>query len=821
MPPLRTTLIALLLAGSSVAAQDISFTPSQPRNATLLNFDWKFRPGDFNANAPTAVPDESWQMVQLPHDASICGPFTRDGSDGANGWRPRGAGLYQKRFTIPKAARGKKVLVEFQGVYRDAKVWLNGHELAEQLNGYLGFEVDLTPRVVFGGENVLTVTYDNRTRATSRWYTGEGIYRDVWLRIVDPLHVPLHATYIVTRELSSAGAVIDVETEVVNAYGEQRLCRLVTEITAADGSQAAEAVAVAPIGPGQRYTFRQEIDVPNPKAWDLDHPHLYTAVATLRNEDQIVDTYATRFGIRTIRMTPDRGLLLNGKKVVAKGGNLHHDLGCLGTAALKAGYEYHLDQLKAIGCNSVRLSHNPHAPVLLDTCDEKGILVFNEAYDKWTSQFYGGERSFESQWPNDLEAFIRRDRNHPSVYIWSMGNEVLKQLGGHDKKFETPDAAADFGTGLLKRMVDFTHKLDPSRKVTCGLFPARAKGIKEWDHWDDYDTFKNSLPSEMAFAMDVVSWNYTENMFALDHQRFPQLMFIASETASNLEFGNRKPSWLEMDKNYMIGHYYWSAYDYLGESPWPQKSWGRSLIDLSGWVTPLGRYYQSFYSEQPMVHIMVRETDKELLERLEKKDNKRWDWYPMVDHWTWSGRESVALTTFTNCDEVELVLNGKSLGVRKLADSEESRIDWELPYQAGTLKAIARNGRQIVAEHVLKTAGEPVRIRLTSQKESLAADGLDLAYVEAALVDADGVVVPEHGREIRFQVAGSAGNAGVANGNIVSDEPWQADIRKMWYGRCRLVVRSDRKPGSIIVKATSPGLADGQAALEAMTNALP
>lgn len=806
-----------VVLGSISLSMVLSAQASETRTTKLLNFDWEFRHADSVKDLTTALgPGADWRQVQLPHDASIYGAFIREGSDPSNGWRPRKAGVYRKRFVLPEKAKGRCVMVQFQGVYRDARVWFNGVQVAHQRNGYLGFETDLTPHMKPGEENTLVVTYDNRKPGTSRWYTGEGIYRDVWLLIVAPLHVPLHGTYVTTPTVTPDLARVDITTEIRNSASKETHCRLLTELISPSGETVATAVAVAPVRIGETYLFKQRLDVTAPALWDLEHPQLYHAVSKIYRDGSLVDVYTTRFGIREIRMTPDKGLLLNGKKVIAKGGNLHHDLGCLGTAALKAGYERHIDELKAIGCNSMRLAHNPHAPVLLDVCDEKGILVFDELYDKWTSQFYGGDVSFESQWPADLRQFLRRDRNHPSVYIWSMGNEVLKQMGKYDEKFETPEAAADYGVGLMKRMAEFTHRFEPTRPVTAGLFPARADFTTEWDHWDDPETFTSKPPAEMAFYMDVVSWNYTENMFAQDHADYPQLMFIASESASNLEFGTRRPSWLELDTTYVIGHYYWSGYDYLGESSWPTKSWGRAFIDLAGWVTPIGRYYQSFYDEQPMVHIMVRDTDKALNDWFNAMQNKRWNWYPMTDHWTWPGRDTAQVTTFTNCEEVELFLNNKSMGVKRLADAADSHIDWEIPWVPGELKAMARNNGKLVREHVLYTADEPVAIQLTPHKEKLRADGLDLVYVDVTLRDAKGCLVPLRGKKLHFNVTGPAINAGVANGCIASNELWQADMRETWDGRCRLVLRAQRDAGEVTVTVLADNLNKATLRIEAV-----
>jgi len=779
-----------------------------PRRVTRLNADWLFHEGVVSNAHERLLNDRGWALVQLPHDASIGRAFDWEKSNSANGWLPSGAGAYRKHFGLPVSAAGKRVLIEFEGVYRDAHVWTNGHYLGRHLNGYLGFEHDLTEHVEVDADNVLAVTYDNRTPHTSRWYTGEGIYRDVWLKLVDPLHVPLHGTYVTTPLVSSSLARVRIETEVLNLHPQRRLCRLTTALHGPDGAAVAKAEAVAPLAAGERYTFHQEFEVLNPALWDLDAPSLYTAVTTLAAGDLPVDRYTTRFGVREVRLTPDRGLLLNGRKIIAKGGDLHHDLGCLGSAVLKAECERRLDQLKTIGCNSFRLSHNPHAPAFLDACDEKGILIFNEAYDQWSAQFYGGQASFESQWPTDLETFIRRDRNHPCVYLWSMGNEVRQQQGIHEPPFEAWEAAADYGVGIVKRMAALTRRLDPSRKVTVGLFPARAGFVREWDHWDDMETFTNEEPAEMAFHVDVVSWNYTENLFALDHARYPQFLFIASESACNVRYGEgrRRPSWVEIDTAYVIGHYYWSAYDYLGESGKPTKTWGRALVDASGWVTPLGRYYESCYRHDPMVHIMVEETDPEQQARFANSGTDRWAWYPMADHWSWGDRRQAKLMTFTSAEEVELVLNGRSLGRQTLAACRDRVMTWELPYEPGTLTAIARNGGAKVAEHTLVTPGAPVGLTLNPHKPTLAADGLDVVCIAARVVDAAGRLVPVCRRPVTFRVEGAGTNAGVASGDIVSDERWQGDTRSTWYGRCIVLVRAGREPGEVAITATVEGL---------------
>jgi beta-galactosidase len=802
----RTISLTLLIIFLCFASNYTVF--SSVRSTYLINSDWKFKEGSLPNAYSIWLDDSSWQTVQLPHDAAVGKPFTKDNSTSDNGWLPFGEGWYRKDILIEADAKGKKVFIDFDGVYRAAEVWFNGVCLGKILNGYCGFEYDVTSYIKYGEKNKIAVKYNNTTKGTSRWYTGEGIYRDVWIRITDKLNIPKYGTYITTPKINDQSALVAIETNVLNGYEERSFCLLVTEITDPTGKKVAETKSYVPISADENFLFRQEIEVPKPQLWSCEEPNLYKSISKVYNNNVQVDEYETTFGIREIRMTPDKGLLLNGKKIVAMGGNIHHDLGCLGSAALAKGYEHRLALLKKMGCNSVRLSHNPHASVLLDAADKMGILIYDEAYDKWGSQYYGGEESFENNWKKDLGYLIKRDRNHPSVYIWSMGNETAQQLGNWNPKTETAAAVSDYGVGIYKRMVDFTHALDPTRKVTVALFPAREKAICEWNYWADYDTFKNTLPAEMAFYGDVVAWNYTENMFKQDHEKFPQLMFIATETGTNLDFGNRKRSWTEMDKNHVIGHYYWSASDYLGESQWPTKVWGRSFYDISDEMTPIGYYYQSFYDKKPMVHIMVYDVDGKRKEWIDKTENKRWDWYAMSDHWNWN-EPTKRLTTFTNAEEVELFLNGKSMGIKKLSNQEQGQMDWEIPYQTGELKAVARNKGREVAEHILKTAGKAVAISLQTEDNVLSANGLDLAYINVRLVDEKRIIVPNEDQQITFTVTGEGYIAGVANGDILSDEKWVGSKRNTYKGKCLLVIRNTSQKGKITIKATANGLSEG------------
>ncbi len=801
---LLPVIFAVLFLVFSVSGQE------SIRKEKRFNANWKFSSGECISAQEPDFDDSKWESVNLPHDASIKGVFDKENSTGAIGWLPFEEGWYRQNFVVPDTQKGKKVFIRFDGVYRDSKVWINGNLLGRNLNGYLGFEYDLTPFLQYGEENVLAVYYDNRTKGTSRWYTGSGIYRDVHLTIVKPVYVPYHGTYITTPKVSEKLAKVVVETEVINETNEAGTISIETDIFDADGKNISSAKAAVYLDHFNDYKFNQQIEVENPKLWDTENPNLYYAKSKIYFNGILYDEYKTRFGIREIELTPEEGLLLNGKKVFAQGGDIHHDLGCVGAAALKSGYRYRLQLLKDMGCNSIRLSHNPHAPVLLDVCDEMGILVISEAYDKWTSQYYGGEKAFNEMWQTDLERFLKTDRNHPSVYLWSMGNEVLKQNGGFDKKFENKADAADFGAGLLKEMVEYTHKFEPSRKVTAALFPSRKGPVFEWDKWDNHNEFMKSLPPPMAFQMDVVSWNYTGNLFESDLKNYPQMMFVASETGTNLKFGNRKISMLEFDKSYVIGHYYWTALSYLGESPWPRKSWQRAFFSMDEQMTPIGYIYKSLYTEKPMVKIMVLEPDKEKYDFWDKQyDNKRWSWYPMLNHWNFEKNTGIQIQAFSNCEEIELLLNGKSLGSKKIIQGEEPVLYWDLLYAKGELVALGKRNGVVAVTDTLRTAGKAKKLVLTPHKNTSFADGSDLIYVQVSIQDKEGNIVPID-QNIIFEVEGPGNIAGLANSDIFSDESWQGDSKSTKDGRCLIVLRSGYEKGKVLLKAKTKNLVSAE-----------
>lgn len=796
-------LIAILLAvlpvvGTGLAASRPADVETSPRSRELFDFDWRFQAGDVSEAFRPDFDDTAWERVDLPHDWQIAGPFDEKTPDGrCSAFLPHGIGWYRKHFVLPGDLKNRRYFLDFEGVYQASDVWVNGHHLGTKLNGYLGFQYDITPHLRPGERNVVAVRCDNSAIDTSRWYTGSGIYRHVWLLVTEPLHVERFGTYVTTPRVSSESALVRIVTEVRSHGSKTRTCELTTELLDAAGRNVARARAVAPVLPGDTFRFDQEMTIDHPALWSVETPYLYKAVSRVREGGVLKDVYETTFGVREITLNPERGLLINGRKVFARGVNIHHDNGCLGAAAFDRAIERRLQILKEMGCNAIRLSHNPHAPGLLDMCDRMGILVLDEAYDKWTGQFNGWKAPFEETWRADLLEFLRRDRNHPSVFLWSVGNECVEhQVHG-----------ADRGVGQLRELVDFVHVHEPTRKVTCALYPVREDNIVFWEDRNRKGEDKN--PTPMTFYMDVTSCNYMQKLFPHDRAQYPQLIFLASEVATS----GAGRDFFDVDQEYTVGMFYWGGIDYLGESfGWPSKGWSTGFVDTCGFRKPASYYVQSFFSDRPLVRIAVY--DKKPGTEIVWNDVKL-SWQPLEEHWNWEGHDRVQLATYTNCETVELFLNGKSLGEKKLSDCKEQLMTWDVPFEAGALRAVGRVKDAVVAEHVLRTAGRPERILLAPDKAELRADGQDLAHIEVLVTDREGVVVPSAAHRIRFKVTGAGRNAGVDNGNLMSHESFQVDERSAWKGRALLVVRAGREPGEITVEASAEGLVAGRLELSA------
>lgn len=776
---------------------------TQARDKININMGWKFIRENITGAEKPDFDDSKWQTVDLPHDAAVHGVFRKNGNGASSrvGYLEQKRGWYRRHVQYNRKWQGQRVVIEFEGVYRDAKVYINGQLCDGRFpNGYLDFQLDITDKL-HEGDNVVAVNYNNSYVKSSRWYNGEGINRDVWIHVLEPVHVDRYGTYITTPKISEERALVAVETVVRNEYCDSVLCRLVTEIVDPQGRVVAVRKAAAPFAAGEVFTFRQDINVSSPQLWNVGDGRLYKAVSHVfaekypqvsSNTDTVsADVYETSFGIRDIEMSPDHGLLVNGKRVYINGVCLHADLGPLGTAAHKAAWDRRLEAVtRGLGCNGIRLSHNAYPKYVLDWADRHGILIVDEFFDKWEESYYGKGVNMGELHMRDIKTQVQRDRNHPSVFIWSVGNEVYQQI--------REDFTRKGGVDMLKKLVDYTRQLDPSRKITYSQYPNR---YGHYNKRTNPEAFMAADPHQFEYYTDVVSTNYLDCFWDRDHNKYPQLVFMAGEMSVG-EFGY---DYFNYDHSYPIGHFYWGGTDYIGESfGWPAKGWMRGLIDFTNRTKPVGHSVRSFYWPEPMTQIVTRprgNTDKPLW-----WNDLKMTWMPMNEHWNYAVGDTVDVQVMSNCDETELFLNGRSLGRRQLPPKDKAPyLVWEVPYAAGELKAVGYNGGQKKTESVVRTAGKPARIIVEADADSLKADGSDLVYLNYTIVDRDGNVCPD-GICLHFDVSGQGVNAGVANADMLSNELWQSDFRSTYNGRAQLIVRSKTQAGSVKITAKAKGL---------------
>lgn len=822
-----------LLAAACAIVVTMAAT-AQTRTNIKLNRGWKFiREAVAGAEQP-GFDDSKWRTVNLPHDAQVEGTFQQkgDGATARDGYLKLGKGVYRKSFTIHDgilAADGRdipltlgggrgtcSVFLDFEGVFRDARLYVNGSQVGGlHRNGFLGFSADITSLLREGG-NVVAVTYDNTYSRSSRWYNGEGINRDVWLRVVSPLHVkrlspnptPKDPTPTLSCREGERRWLVDIETEVENSGTDSVLCQIVTDIVDADGKTVSSRKAVAPFAAGETFTFHQQLPVDNPHLWNVGAPYLYKAVSRVYSlpynsaattscgsAGTLTDDYSKTFGLRTITMSPDSGLAVNGRRVYVNGVCLHTDLGPLGTASFTDAWDKRLSVIKdSLGCNAIRLSHNVYPEYVLEWADRHGVLVFDEFFDKWRDDYYGkGSGIFDNNLSKDIRSdfvsWINRDKHHPSVFIWGVGNEVYEQIEW--KRTER------YGVKWLKDMVALAHATDPTRPATVGQYPNRFNGVRKADP----QLFAVSEPHPFEFYTDVATTNYLENFWNRDHAKYPQLIFLESEMA----VGDLGYDFFNFDHSYPVGQFYWGGTDYIGESfGWPAKGWVRGLIDFTNRLKPLGQSVRSFYTAKPMTHIVTRPQQGQ--GSLVWNDLKM-TWIPLEEHWNYKVGDTLTVQVMSNCDETELLLNGRSLGRKPLPPKDKApELTWQLPWQPGTLRAVGYNDGVKVAEETLRTAGPPARIIARIDSTVLSPNGEDLAYIDYTVVDHDGNVCPEPVK-LQFTIKGPVTMAGVANGNMLSDEPWQgANFRTTSEGRCQLILRSGYTAGKAVVTAKGKGV---------------
>lgn len=793
-------MLALFLIVFNISAQQIS------RANVSFNKDWKFSLDSIHDYSKLSANISSWRTLNVPHDWSIELPFDSTSPTGNGGGALRGGvGWYTKEFVVPVADKGKNVSVMFDGVYCRSSVWLNGNLLGYRPNGYISFSYNLTPYLKYGEKNILVVKVNNNEQPNSRWYSGSGIYRNVWLQKTNPVSVADWGTFITTTALDKNTAGVKIKTRIKSANKISGYTMKVTLYNASGEAVAADETLILHkrdaqgFGAEKEDEFSNSLVVSNPHLWNIDDPYLYKAVIKILNGDRVLDEYKTSFGIRSFAFDEDRGFILNGQRVMINGVCNHHDLGGLGTAVNTRAIERQLEILKDMGCNAIRTSHNPPAPEFLELCDKMGFIVMDEAFDMWKMKKNPFDYHLDwDQWhKQDLEDLVRRDRNHPSVFMWSIGNEIPEQWDSS-------------GIRIAAELTAIVKSMDATRPVTSALNdPQPANKIY------------------LSGALDLVGFNYHHQDFTAFPKNFPGKKFIATETVSALQTrghydllpsdsirrwpkrwdlpfneGNKdltvsaydhvsapwgsthEETWKVMKKHdFLAGQFIWTGFDYIGEPtpyPWPARSSYFGIIDLAGFPKDVYYMYQSEWTSKNVLHI-----------------------FP---HWNWKRKDTVDVWAYyNNADEVELFLNGKSLGVKKKV-GDDLHVSWRVIYAAGTLMAISKKDGKIVLKKEIKTADSPAKIILTADRKSINADGNDLSFITAKVVDKYGVIVPDADNLVQFSVTGNAAVVATDNGLQTSMESFKATNHKAFNGLCLAVIQAGEKAGNITVTASSKGL---------------
>ena len=789
-----------------------------------FNKDWLFMKDTVANGEAMTLDDSTWRKLDVPHDWAIEGPFS-DKNNARNGGLPiDGIAWYRKHFTIEKKHKNKQISIEFDGVMDNSKVYINGNYVGFRHYGYSGFEYDLTPHIKLGENNVIAVQLAPEV-LSERWYPGAGIYRNVRLKINNKVHIPQWGTYITTPIATKENAIVKIETKIKNASDTNQEATLETTILDAENNSVAVSTETIILQKNSEGKQIQELKVVNPKLWDIGKPNLYKAISHVKINGQIVDEFETEFGIRHIEFKKE-GFYLNGKAVELNGVCMHHDLGPLGAAVNYRATERQMQIMQEMGANALRTSHNPPSPEQLQVCDRLGIVVIDEAFDEWKEpKVPNGYSNYFDEWAEtDLRDMIKRDRNHPSVIMWSIGNEILEQA--------KPD-----GWKIAKMLNDICHDEDNSRPTTAGFnyYPA---------------SFKNKL----AYQIDVVGVNYKPAYYQEIREQNPDMIFYGSETSSQtstrgyydleLDYEVKKetnqvsgydvtvgPNWayapdIEFESQeanpHSLGEFIWTGFDYLGEptpyggrdnstngywnDDWPSHASYFAPVDLCGFPKDRFYLYQSQWTTKPMVHVLP--------------------------HWNWEGKEgkNIPVYAYTNADEVELIVNGKSYGkkvkgkdltdvhteYRGFLDSgygfkrgiykSKYRLSWNVPYQPGNLKVVAYKDGKEVATKEIKTAGKPAKIKLIADRTEIDADGKDLSFVTVRVEDKDGNLCPNAENLVNFEVTGNGVLEAVGNGNSASLESFKTNFIKAFYGKCLAIIKSDNNKGSIKITANADGL---------------
>jgi len=804
------TLVGIILLSSCSKKED-----AFANRKVSFNSDWSFHLNDSIKDKDTIGTSTTWRTLDVPHDWSIEGQFDEKSPGGYGGGSLNGGlGWYKKTFKVAAADSSKVTSITFDGVYKDSEVWVNGHYLGKRPNGYIGFQYEMTPYLNYGDkENEIIVKVDNSKQPNSRWYSGSGIYRNVWIETTDKLHVAQWGTYVTTPKVTTEKAMVNFETTIQNKYTAPKKAIVTTTIFKND-TQVTSVTQNITIQPKTNLIVNQTSAVEKPILWSVETPELYTAVTEISIDDQIVDQYKTNFGIRDFKFDVDKGFILNGKQVKIKGVCLHHDLGPLGSAINTRAIERQLEIMKEMGVNGIRTSHNPPATELLELCDKMGFIVMDEAFDMWkiAKTKYDYANDWDKWHEKDLVDQLLRDRNHASVFIWSIGNEI-------------PDQWSESGAKTAIELADLTRKYDKTRPITAGMNPPVNMNIDDVTlQFEQANVQFNAIAK--SGALDIIGYNYAHQTYEHHKKNFPNVPFIATETTSGLQTrgyydavsdtikkwpvrwdlkftegnpGNtvsaydqvqtpwgstHEATWKIIKKHdFLSGMFIWTGFDYIGEPTpyeWPSVSSYFGIVDLAGIPKDVYYMYQSEWTDKTVLHI-----------------------FP---HWNWKAGQTVDVWAYYNkADEVELFLNGKSVGVRT-KKGDDLHVMWRIPFQAGTLKAVSRKNGKTVLEKEIKTAGNPANLKLTADRSTIKADGNDLSFVTVDILDAKDILAPNANNEINFELKGNGKIVGVCSGDPVSHESYKGSKHTALNGKCLVVVQSGKKSGRLELTAKSKGL---------------
>jgi beta-galactosidase len=795
--------LAACMAGTTLFAQQ------NPRQEVDFNRSWKFSMGDQVKGSAVELNDKNWRTLNLPHDWSIEGAFSKDHPATVGGGAlPGGTGWYRKQFTVPASDKGKYIAIDFDGVYRNSEVWINGHYLGKRPNGYIAFRYELSKYLNYGGSNTISVKVDNARQPNSRWYSGSGIYRDVKLLTLNPIHIEQWGTYVTTPQVTDASATVQVEISIVSPAGKSQSAIVETQVLDARKSIVGSSSQTVQLRNKQK--INSQVSIKDPTRWSVENPYLYTLRTLVLVNGKEQDRYDTPLGVRTFSFDQNNGFSLNGKSMKIRGVCNHHDLGALGAAFNVRAAERQLEILKSMGANAIRTSHNPPAAALLELCDKMGFIVMDEAFDMWVQK--KNDFDYHLDWAKwhkkDLEDQILRDRNHPSVIMWSVGNEIPEQ--GGSKKDTT-------GRVITRELVSIVKSLDKTRPVTT------ANNNTEPD---------NNLV--LSGALDLIGYNYHHEQWKDFHKTYPGQKLIASETTSALQtrgsydmksdsirirpvrwdlplltgnadfscsaydncytpWGSSHEQTLQAFENNPVvsGMFVWTGFDYLGEPTpysWPARSSYFGIMDLAGFPKDVFYLYQSAWIDKPVLHILP--------------------------HWNWKAGQTIdVISYYSQADEVELFLNGISLG-KKSKQGQDMKVMWRVKYAAGELKAVSRKNGRTVLEKIIHTAAAPAKLELIADRSKFKADGKDLSFVTIKVLDKDGNLIPNADHLINFKLEGEGEITAVDNGSPISHESFKANHRKAFNGLALAIIKAGTKASKLSLTASAEGLQSNTITLE-------